>query len=294
VSEESVAVYRPPLAARILSEFIGTYVVVLTFGMCAVSAARAESVKTTTAGPKAVNPTQIAGGTHTMTPYAMGSAVLSMTYALGSVSGAHFNPAVTLAVACSSRDPYVWAEAPTRVISQASAAFAAGLTYLYVSRGSLTATEELGAGRYLPHLGPGENISWTAVDIGEAFCTMAIAYVVLCVTTVKSARYSKAPSTTSFEFGLAIGFSTMAGGWILEAVSGGMMNPAVSFGVGTADVLTVGMKNLGTASNLEHLATVSHALLRYVAWQLAGGVMASVLFWLTHPMLYKPDPLLMK
>ena len=40
----------------------------------------------------------------------------------------------------------------------------------------------------LPHLGPGTEYSWTAVNISEMLFTLAVAYVVLCMTTVNSPR----------------------------------------------------------------------------------------------------------
>ena len=56
-------------------EFIGTFFLVLTIGM-----------------------TVIAPGAGDMAPLAIGGALMVMIYAGGHVSGAHYNPAVTLAV----------------------------------------------------------------------------------------------------------------------------------------------------------------------------------------------------
>eukprot|EP00439_Symbiodinium_sp_Y106_P017672 s6982_g2.t1 len=130
-----------------------------------------------------------------------------------------------------------------------------------------------------------------AVNLAEMLFTLALAYVVLCVTTIKSPRYPKATSIANFDFGLAIGFTFMAGGWVTQWVSGGMLNPAVSLGVAAADLLSNGSDSLST----EAITKMANALLvQYVAWQCAGGVLAAFLFWLVHPLLYKQDPLLVK
>lgn len=74
---------------QILAEFIGTYYLVLAG--CAVVV---------------VNETM--GGVVTLPGIALtwGFTVMVMIYSVGHVSGAHFNPAVTIAFASSSRFPW--------------------------------------------------------------------------------------------------------------------------------------------------------------------------------------------
>src|SRR5215467_11589418 len=75
------------------AEFVGTFFLVLTIGC-----------------------TGIATGPGVIAPLAIGSVLMAMIYAGGPVSGAHYNPAVTLGAvlrgACSSSDvlPYVGAQ----------------------------------------------------------------------------------------------------------------------------------------------------------------------------------------
>src|SRR5258707_14845425 len=84
---------------KYLAEFIGTFFLVFTIGM-----------------------TVVAPGAGNLAPLAIGCALMVMVYAGGHVSGAHYNPAVTLAVwlrgKCPAADvgPYVVAQvpAPTR------------------------------------------------------------------------------------------------------------------------------------------------------------------------------------
>ena len=75
---------------RYAVELIGTFFLVLTIGM-----------------------TVIEPGAGTLAPLAIGSALMVMVYAGGHISGAHYNPAVTLAVwmrgRCAAADvPPTW------------------------------------------------------------------------------------------------------------------------------------------------------------------------------------------
>eukprot|EP00930_Biecheleria_cincta_P004497 TRINITY_DN105405_c0_g1_i1.p1 TRINITY_DN105405_c0_g1~~TRINITY_DN105405_c0_g1_i1.p1 ORF type:complete len:583 (+),score=86.27 TRINITY_DN105405_c0_g1_i1:157-1905(+) len=291
--------YVAPWPARMMSEFIGTYMVVLTFGLCAVASNRQMQED------QKINLSQLLAGSESegrlhsdrdvtilsdqvSTPYCAGAALCALTYALGTVSGAEFNPAVTLAAMLSSRDPFVWAEAPTRLIAQSIAAVSASITTMFVCRG-----QNQVVGQSLPYLGPAKDASWTMVSAGEMFFTATLAYVVLCTTKIDSPRYQKANSTSSFDFALAIGFMFMAGGWLIQPISGGMMNPAASLGIATSDVLNAWLKHLGDLSALKsELKSVTEGLVKYVAFEFAGGAVAAFVFWLVHPLLYKPDPLL--
>src|SRR5213593_4760650 len=93
---------------KYLTEFIGTFFLVLTIGMCVIE-------------PGAGN----------LAPIAIGSALMVMVYAGGHISGGHYNPAVTLAVwlrgKCPTKDvvPY-WV---SQVIGAALAAAAVGFLF---------------------------------------------------------------------------------------------------------------------------------------------------------------------
>lgn len=157
-----------------------------------------------TIGMTVINP----GGAGDFAPVAIASALMVMVYAGGHVSGGHYNPAVTLAVfirgKCAAADvvPYV--------LAQCLAAAAAGALVLYLKQGEAVAA----VARVVP-----------AVIIGEGLFTFALCWVVLNVAT------AKANAGNSY-FGLAIGFTVLAGVYAVGPVSGAAFNPAVVVGAG--------------------------------------------------------------
>merc|ERR1711982_171778 len=78
-------------------------------------------------------------------------------------------------------------------------------------------------------LGPGKGHGWPQAALAEIFFTFLLAYVVLSVATVEM--------PLSEYFGLAIGSCVTAGGYAIGAISGGSLNPAVSFGIGVSGSL---------------------------------------------------------
>jgi len=168
---------------KYLVEFIGTFFLVLTIG-CAV----------------------VPGATGVIAPLAIGFMLMVMVYAGGHVSGAHYNPAVTLAVwlrgRCDTKDvgPYVAA--------QAAAALTAAIVVGYL----------VGSGS------PMTISNVPAALIAEFLFTFALATVVLNVAT------AKATSGNSY-YGLAIGFTVASAAFAVGGISGGAFNPAVALGL---------------------------------------------------------------
>jgi aquaporin Z len=170
---------------KYIVEFIGTFFLVLTIG-CTV----------------------IPGASGVIPPLAIGAVLMCLVYAGGHVSGAHYNPAVTLALfirgRCEARDlaPY-W-------IAQVSAAVAAALMAVWL-------TGKCGT--------PMEIVNLPAAFAAEFLFTFALAYVVLNVAT------ARATSGNSY-YGLAIGMTVMVGAFAVGGISGGAFNPAVAVGIG--------------------------------------------------------------
>ncbi|MEY2606940.1 MAG: aquaporin, partial [Verrucomicrobiota bacterium] len=120
-------------------------------------------------------------------PLAIGASLMVMIFAGGHISGAHYNPAVTLGVwirgACSALEASLYIVA--QVIGAIVAALAAGFL---LGHGSSPAASTLTAAH---------------VMLAEALGTFALVYTVLNVAT--------APATSGNSFyGLAIGFTVFA------------------------------------------------------------------------------------
>lgn len=170
---------------KYIAEFIGTFFLVLTIG-CTV----------------------IPGAAGVIAPLAIGAALMVMVYAGGYISGAHYNPAVTLAVflrgKCPAGDviPY-W-------IAQIVAAIVAAFVAVYLCGKSGT---------------PMEIKDVPMAMVAEFLFTFALAFVILNVATAKGT------ANNSF-YGLAIGMTVMAGAFSVGSISGGAFNPAVAVGIG--------------------------------------------------------------
>merc|ERR1719316_2264161 len=129
-----------------------------------------------------------------------------MIYALGSCSGANFNPAVTLALLLSGRKIMPPGDAAAYMGVQILGGVCAGYMYAAMHHGAT-----------FP-LSPGKGFGFGHAAVAEIVFTFVLCFVVLCVATVKE------PSKDMF--GLAIASCVTAGGYAIGAVSGGSLNPA--------------------------------------------------------------------
>lgn len=142
-----------------------------------------------------------------LTVLIIASSLMVMIFAGGHISGAHYNPAVTLAVLIRGRINI--SDAMIYMISQIAGGVAAALLAGYFKEMPSEATQ---------------TIDTTKALIAEVVGTFALAYVVLNVATAKGT------SGNSF-YGLAIGFTVFVVGSLLGGISGGAFNPAVAVGV---------------------------------------------------------------
>jgi len=144
-------------------------------------------------------------GAGTLAPLAIGSILMVMVFAGGHVSGGHFNPAVSTAVFLRGR--MVANEYVAYMVTQFVAVILAGFVVRYVG-GRESHAAVASSGKML---------------VAEFIFTFALAWVVLHVAT------SRGTEGNSF-YGLAIGFTVLAGAFAVGATSGGAFNPAIAVG----------------------------------------------------------------
>jgi aquaporin Z len=179
-----------------------------------------------------------------LAPLAIGVVLAAMVFAGGHISGAHYNPAVTVAVFLRGRLP-AGDIAPYIAAQILGASAAAGITRWMV--GSAPDIAFAAHGKAL-----------AAAFVAELVITFALAYVVLNVAT------SKDHPNNSF-YGLAIGITVLAGAVAVGGLSGAVFNPAVAIGVSIAGLVSWSM------------------LWVYVVANLAGGALAAAAFRALNP-----------
>jgi aquaporin Z len=158
------------------------------------------------------------GGGSPLAPLAIGAVLMVMVYAGGHLSGGHYNPAVTLAVLVRGRIKLRDAAAYWMV------QLGAGVLAALAVRDILDPVE-LDRHATMTLSGHGLLAAFTS----ELLFTFALCYVMLNVAT------SKSHPDNSF-YGLAIGFTVVAGAFAVGAISGGAFNPAVTLGAAVMDM----------------------------------------------------------
>jgi aquaporin Z len=141
----------------------------------------------------------------TLAPIAIGSVLMVLVFAGGHVSGGHYNPAVSTAVLI--RGAMKVPDYVAYLVTQFLAAVLAGLLVRGIG-GKETTFASASNGKML---------------VVEFLFTFGLAYVVLNVATAKGT------AGNSF-YGLAIGFTVVAGAFAVGGVSGGAFNPAIAVG----------------------------------------------------------------
>jgi len=216
--------------SQLVSEFLGTFLLTVTVGLNALSGSRCGA-------------------------WSIGAALMCMIYALGDVSGAHFNPAVTLAVVASGRYE---SDVPNPIKGgmYMLAQFFAGVAGAWMF--ALMFNWETFS------LGPVGNYTWYSRVNVEIFFTFVLCLTVLSVAVTKVAKVQDEM------FGLAIGFSISVGGYVVGMVSGGTMNPAVTLGVATTGTLCT--KCMGFLYSFI-----------YIFAEFLGGLLAAAVFMACRP-----------
>jgi aquaporin Z len=205
---------------KYIVEMIGTFFLVLTIGMTVIA-------------PAAMLPA-----------LAIGSALMVMIYSGGHISGAHYNPAVTLAV--WMRGKCATAVVPGYMVMQVVGALLASFVVRILKGADAMAQVQASGGQVVPIL------------LAEFLFTFALAWVVLNSAT------AKATAGNSF-YGLAIGFTVMTGAFAGGGIGSGVFNPAVAVGI--------------TAMGMSAVANIWIFLLA----EFVGGAVAALTFKAINP-----------
>jgi MIP family channel proteins len=185
----------------ILAELLGTYFLVLAGTAAAVSAALNLPIIGLPADSLTV-------------ALSFGLMLIALVFALGHISGAHFNPAITFALTLSRKFP--WKYFPFYIISQLVGAVLAALTVWFMYGAKAKSVVALGA--TLPIKGVN---GWRVLFI-EAVVTFLLMLVVMAIATDE--RSPKAAA------GTAIGFTLVVCILIAGPITGGAVNPARALG----------------------------------------------------------------
>jgi len=203
-----------------VGEFVGTYLLVFAAGC------------------------NLIVGTPVWAPISIAATLVVLVYALSSVSGAHLNPAITLAAGILGKMP--WKKVGVYSLMQIVGGTLGALTY------TLCFWKEL-------PLQSASNYNWLQVGLAEALYTCMLCFVVLNVAMAGR-------DTHNHHYGLAIGFVIVAAGYSIGHVSGGILNPA----------LTLGMDIMSKSYSFKWPFL-------YVLFELIGACMAAGLFKACRP-----------
>jgi aquaporin Z len=168
---------------KYLMEFIGTFFLVLTIGL-----------------------TSIAPSIGLFAPLAIGAVLIVMVYTGGPISGAHYNPAVTLGIYLSKKCPLN--NVPFYLLAQLLGAVLAAYCVILI-KGSVGSTAPI---EVLPTF------------LAEFLFTFALVFVILNVA------FSNRSKGNAY-YGIAIGLTVLGGAYAVGSISGASFNPAVTIGL---------------------------------------------------------------
>ena len=202
-----------------IAEFIGTFAMIFC-------------------GTGAMTINEITGGdvTHVGIGITWGLIVMAMIYAFGEISGAHFNPAVSIAFAYAKK--FSWKEVPKYIFFQVAGAFAASLLLMWL----FPKSELLGA-------------TIPTVDVWRAFVLELILTFFLMVVIINVSTGSKEIGMMA---GIAIGSVVLLEALFAGPITNASMNPARSL---APNIVSGNIKGLW----LYILATIIGALLEVVS-----------------------------
>lgn len=183
--------------SKLGAEFLGTFMLVFVVGL---------------------NLTEIRNSAG-FVPISIGFALMVLVYALGPISGAHLNPAVTFSVVLQNNN-FSWNDGVKYLIAQCLGGACAGL-----ATGFMVGFNHTGAFLGPKHPSTTGDLGFVVgAPLAEFFYTFLLCFVVLNVCEHPDHKEPKN------YYGVAIGFVIIAGRGAAD-VSGGTFNPAVALGV---------------------------------------------------------------
>jgi len=190
------------LRQQLAAEVIGTFVLVF-FGCGSITYASELDARSTL----------------TTVGLTFGVAVLVMSYAFGRISGAHFNPAVSVGAAISGR--LAWRQVAFYVLAQLAGAVLGALLLFVLMQGfdSFDAEGHMGQNFFGDQ---GSGYAWWAAFLLEMLLTCVFVMVILAVTDERNEHPALAP--------LTIGLTLAAIHFVAIPATGTSVNPARSIG----------------------------------------------------------------
>lgn len=195
----------------------------------------------------------LAGGGTVFAPIGIAVTLMTMIYAMGRVSGGHYNPAVTTALTVAGKHELMdWAP---YVIAQIVGGTLMVLLFNVISDRDVMVVSSL------------------APAVGHSKMQALMAELVYTIQLPMTVCFSAAMASASGKqyYGLAIGFCIVCGAYAVGGISGGCFNPAISMSIGMNDLM------LGDATPSTGSDSLTNALL-YSAVELGGGVVAGLMF----------------
>ena len=180
-------------------------------------------------------------------PIAIGIGLSILVYMGAHISGAHYNPAVSLAMII--RGEITIMECLKYILSQCIGAFAGAYSIILLGADALSVVSNTD--------------SMTSFFMAEIIFTFLLVFVILNVATHPDTKNNQ-------YYGLAIGLTVAAGAFSVGEISGAVFNPAVSFGPSLLSLIN---------PDLEFSNLVSHNFfIYYLSATAIGSVLAGILF----------------
>lgn len=205
MSETTAEYSAPTTAHKVAAEVLGTFVLVFFGCGAAIMSGLASGLE--------------GGSGYITTGLTFGLTVVVMAYAVGRISGGHFNPAVTLGAATGGRLP--WSQVPIYMGSQIAGGILAALS-LFVLLQGFEGFEAEGSMAQNGFGDAGSGYAWWAAFLLEFLLTAVFLWVILAVTDERNEHPALAP--------LAIGLALAMIHFASMSATGTSVNPARSIG----------------------------------------------------------------